>query len=157
MRGYIYILKSQEAPNFLKIGKTIKSPSIRCKEINHIRYLSLATWEVSYWRWTENCNIAEYKIHKQLANYNVRAKNHREVFWVSLDLAIEVVSLVCDGHPPKEDVALDRVFRVRKSLDNLAYAHIRKGGPLSEKIIEYKKILDDADFYRWMREIRYLL
>jgi hypothetical protein len=157
MRGYIYILKSQEIPNYLKIGKTIKSPTIRCKEINRIRYLSLATWEVSYWRWTENCNIAECVIHNRLRKYNVRAKNYREVFWVDLDLAVDVVSVVCDIYPPKEDIALDRVFRIRKTLDKLAYLHIRNKGPLSDKIIEYKKILGEVDFYRWMKEIRYLL
>jgi hypothetical protein len=157
MRGYIYILRTSERPGVVKIGKTTVLPKTRCQQINQGWYLSLNTWEVAFWRWVEDCNIAEKEIHRLIAVHNLGAKSHREAFRVNLETAKDIAKRVCARYPAKSDKRPDPILNKKKSLDESAYRHIQKNGPLSEKIIQQKKLLNEADFYKWLSEILYLL
>jgi hypothetical protein len=48
-------------------------------------------------------------------------------------------------------------LRRKKALDALAYRHIRERGTFADRIVEFKTILTDDDFYKWINEIRDLL
>jgi hypothetical protein len=154
MRGYVYVLNSLERPDIVKIGKTTKSPTLRCAEHNRNWYLSLNTWEVNYWRWVENCGAAETSIHRLFAVHNLRAKGFREAFRVDLIIAMETVVRVCDAYPAKSDRPIDPIFKKRSALDRLAYNHIQKDGPLTQIIILNKKRLSEIDFYKWLNEVK---
>lgn len=157
MRGFIYILHSNERPGIVKIGKTTKSPKIRCNEHNRDWYLSINSWEVRFWRWIENCNVAETEIHKLFVKHNLGARGHREAFRVDVRVAEETAIRVCDKYPAKGDEPTAPILRKKKTLDRIAYAHIARNGMLTEKIIEYKKIMSELDFYKWLMEIKELL
>jgi hypothetical protein len=154
MRGYIYLLISHERSAIVKIGRTTQSPAIRCKELNKDWYLSLNTWEVHYWRWVENCFLAEARIHKLLAKHRLEAKSYREAFRISLPIAMETVVRICDAYPPKSNAQFDPILKKRAFLDKIAYTYISKKGPLSEKIIGNKIILNEVDFYKWLQTIK---
>ena len=154
MRGYVYILTSLDRPGIVKIGKTTQSPSKRCAELNREWYLAINTWEVQYWRWVENCGAAEVRIHRLFGAYNLGAKRYREAFRIDLAVAKETVVRVCDAYPAKSDRAINPLLQRRSILDQAAYKHIKKGGPLSNLIIQNKKNLSEADFYNWLTEIR---
>jgi hypothetical protein len=154
MRGYVYVLKSPERPSVVKIGKTTKSPFIRCTEHNRNWYLSLNTWEVHFWRWVENCGAAEAGIHRLFIAHNLGAKGHREAFRIDLAVAMETVVRVCDAYPAKSDHQIDPIMKRRAVLDRAAYRHIQKRGPLSEKIVSNWQLLSETDFYKWLNEIK---
>ena len=154
MRGYIYVLISQERPSVVKIGRTAKSPAIRCKEHNINCYLSLNTWEVHYWRWVENCIASEAKIHKLLDKHRLEVKLHREAFRISLPVAMDVVIRVCDLYPAKSDQQIKTSVKKKSKLDAIAYEHIKNNGPLTNFIINNKQIMNEDDFYGWLDVIK---
>ena len=154
MRGYIYVLVSSERPSIVKIGRTEKSPAIRCKEHNIDCYLSINTWEVKDWRWVENCRLAESKIHKLLEKYRLEVKLHREAFRVSVPVAMDVVIRVCDLYPPKSNTPINPIIKKKNKLDKMAYKHIKNNGPLSSYLLKNKEIMTDNDFYSWLDVIK---
>lgn len=157
MRGYIYILHSPERPGIVKIGKTTKSPKIRCGEHNRNWYLSINTWDIAFWRWVENCCAAEIEIFQLISKYNLGAKSHREAFRIDISLAKKAAIMICDRYPASDDKPLDPIFKKRRTLDNAAYNHIKKQKPLAETIIKNKQIMAETDFYKWLYEIRNFL
>lgn len=155
MRGYIYVLISQERPSVVKIGRTSKSPAIRCKEHNNDCYLSLNTWEVHYWRWVENCIASESKIHSLLRNHRLEVKLYKEAFKISLPVAMDAVVRVCDMYPAKSDKQEKTLSRNKKiKLDFLAYEHVKKNGSLKDYILKNRQDMIDEDFYGWLEAIK---
>ncbi len=157
MRGYIYILTSEERPGVVKIGKTTVHPQNRCNRHNQDWYLSINSWLVQHWLWVENCTKAESEIHKILSSYNLGARLHKEAYKVSFALAKETVERVCSKYPAKSDQRDAPVMRKKKKLYRLIFSHIKKNGSISEHIINNKKIMTDEDFYNWISQIEDLL
>jgi hypothetical protein len=154
LRGYIYVLRSEERPSVVKIGRTERSPEIRCKQHNIDCYLSINTWEVHYWRWVEDCIASEVRIHKLLQKHKLKVKAHREVFKISLEVAMDVVVRICDSYPAKSDQQVKVLKRKRAKLDAIAYEHIRRNGPLSNFIVRNKQVMSNDDFYGWLEAIK---
>ena len=150
MRGYIYILCTDDRPETVKIGKTTRHPDKRCAEHNKEWYLSINTWTVSFWCWVENCDKAEREIHILLEKYNLGAKRHREAFKIDIVTARDIALRVCDRYPAKSNKKTDPILRKKKELDNIAYIHIISKGILSETIIENKKTMKEVDYYKWL-------
>ncbi len=153
MRGYIYILRSDDRPGTVKIGKTTKHPDRRCIEHNADWYLSINSWEICFWRWVENCHKAEREIHSLLKGYNLGAKRHREAFKIDPKTARDITIRVCDRYPPKSDKRTDPIMKKRKKLDELAFKHIQRRGRFSDQIIENKKYLKEEDYYKWLQTV----
>jgi len=157
MRGYIYILHSNERPDVLKIGKTTKSPEIRCQEHNDEWYLSINSWSVVKWFWVEDCDLVERTILKSLKKFNLGAKKHREAFRISVDVGIELSERICSASPAKSDKPQKRKPRKSRELEDLAYRHVSSDGPYKEKILEMHKCLDHKDFIKWLDNIKFYI
>ena len=156
-RGYIYVLSTDERPQIVKIGKTTQWPDKRLEEINSDWYLSINTWKLAHWRFVENCDKAERLIHKQISAHRLPAKNHREVFRISVQFGREIVDRICERYPASSDELPVKKPRNWKTLDSLAYEHIKQHGAFAQQIQDYKVKLSDGDFYRWLKEVqRYL-
>jgi len=150
MRGYIYILRTEDRPKIIKVGKTTKHPNKRCNQHNKDWYLSINTWEVCFWRWVENCHKAEKEILTLLKAHNLKAKHHREAFNIDSITAKDIAIRVCDKYPPKSDKKTDPIIRKKKRLDQLAYLHISTNGKFSEQIISNHNQLAEEDYYNWL-------
>jgi hypothetical protein len=153
MRGYIYILRTDDRLGTVKIGKTTTHPDKRCSEHNKDWYLSINSWEVSFWRWVENCHKAERELLSQLKRHNLGAKRHREAFKVDPETARDIAVRVCDKYPPKSDKKTDPVMKKKKTLDQIAYNHIQSKGRFSEQIIENQKSMQEEDYYKWLMAV----
>ena len=141
-------MRTEERPGTVKIGKTTKHPGIRCADHNKDWYLSINSWEVSFWRWVENCHKAEREILELLKKYNLGAKLHREAFKIDHATARDIAVRVCDKYPPKSDKKIDPAMKKKKKLDQIAYSHIQLNGRFSNQIIENQKIMQEEDYYK---------
>ena len=150
MRGFIYILRTIDRPGVVKVGKTTIHPKKRCAEHNKDWYLSINSWEVSFWRWVENCHAAERELLKLLKPHNLGAKLHREAFKIDTSTVRETATRVCDKYPPKSDKKTDPIMKKQKVLDQLAFKHIQVNGLFSGQIIENKKNMQQEDYYNWL-------
>lgn len=84
--GYVYILtNSSFQDDYLKIGKTTKTPEDRAKQLSSTTSLP-TTFVVAYSQKFEDCNQAERKIHDKLRQY--RVNDDKEFFKCNLDTAI---------------------------------------------------------------------
>lgn len=153
MRGYIYILRTNDRPGTVKIGKTTRHPDKRCSEHNKDWYLSVNSWEVSFWRWVENCHKVEGELLSLLKRHNLGAKLHREAFQIDPETARDITIRICDKYPPKSDNKADPVMKKKKNLDDVAYKHIRENGRFAKQIIERHKIMKEEDYYKWLLEV----
>ena len=94
-KGYIYILVNPGLKkNVLKIGRTTRDPETRSEEISQGTGVPLLYY-VAYSEKTFNCEIAERRIHEELANY--RYNDLREFFVLPLQDAISQVHAVCES------------------------------------------------------------
>lgn len=90
-RGYVYILVNPAFPGFLKIGKTMKEPEIRARELSSGSGVP-APYAVAWDAFVNDCGHVERLIHRELAH--ARSRNDREFFAVPLKNAISVVSTI---------------------------------------------------------------
>lgn len=67
-RGYIYILLNPAFTNYVKIGRTIKDPHLRAKEIS-VGTGVPAPFQVVWDTIVNNCDQVERMIHQELSNY----------------------------------------------------------------------------------------
>ena len=101
MEGYIYILINPSLQkNYLKIGKTERSPEDRAAEISQGTGVP-TPYYVAYKHKVSDCNSAETIIHTKLKKYRVSGR--REFFLFPLDEAIEVVRDVGQNLPIKPE------------------------------------------------------
>lgn len=92
--GYIYILINPSLnDNFLKIGKTMRSPEKRADELSRSTGIP-SSFIVAYEARVANPHRAEKLIHRRLRRYRVNQK--REFFQLPLKHAVTVVNEVVD-------------------------------------------------------------
>ena len=88
--GYIYILTNKSFPNYLKIGSTMKEPSIRADELNGTGLPF--PYEVKIKFLTRNCEILEKKVHSILDKKRVNLE--REFFECTVTEAKQIIEKV---------------------------------------------------------------
>lgn len=89
--GYIYVLVNPGMPGLVKIGKSLRNPEERARELSSGTNVPFS-FEVGYEKLVSNCDLAERLIHQKLSN--LRAAHNREFFMISLREAVSVVNRV---------------------------------------------------------------
>ena len=80
--GYIYVLQNRDLrANLLKIGRTMKKPIERAKEISSATGVS-QPYEVVWEEAVRDCHLAEQLVHRKLEQY--RVTSNREFFELPL-------------------------------------------------------------------------
>jgi hypothetical protein len=100
-KGYVYILVNPAFTGFVKIGKTIKDPEIRAKELScgtGIPAPFSVVWDIL----VDNCDEVERLIHRELSSY--RARNDREFFSLSPKQAISAVRKLAGPYACEDEV-----------------------------------------------------
>ena len=165
-RGYIYILRTADRPTVVKIGKTTTSPTQRLRELNTECYLSINTWELAEWFWVRNCDLAEKKLHHNLAKFKLKIHQHKEAFKVDVEYAKIVAKQVCDQFPPNSDELEKRKsrparktlhFKDRVRLDQVAGDHVRRQGPFSKTITDRFLNWKKTEYFAWLSEVEHML
>jgi hypothetical protein len=91
--GSIYILTNPSMPGLLKIGKTTRSAAERAAELSSSTGMPAPYVVAGDWS-TSDCDTAEARVHARLAGW--RFNQDREFFRLPLELAINIVSEICD-------------------------------------------------------------
>jgi hypothetical protein len=90
-KGYIYILVNPSMQGLVKIGKSMRNPEERARELSSGTNVPFS-FEVGYEKLVSNCDLAERLIHQKLSLH--RAANNREFFAISLREAINAVNKI---------------------------------------------------------------
>lgn len=137
--GYLYILTNSSIPGQVKIGKTVRHPEDRKKE------LSAATgvptpFVLKYFLPFEDCHKAEKKLHHYLEKEGKRVSENKEFFRLELPEAIKIMDKIRDfekNKNNKDDQSLDK----DKASEFLKEGYIYLNGNGSV-IKDYKKALE---------------
>jgi hypothetical protein len=107
-KGFVYILINPAFTGFVKIGKTIKEPEIRARELSSGSGVP-APYAVAWDALVTDCDQVEKLIHQQLAH--ARSRNDREFFAIPLKNAISIASSIiapfsCERDDPLASASL---------------------------------------------------
>lgn len=80
-KGYVYILSNPTMPGIVKIGKTMRAPEVRLKELNSATGVAMP-FRIEAVIETNNPSITERIIHQNLSNNRINKR--REFFKVSI-------------------------------------------------------------------------
>lgn len=98
-KGYIYILINPSLQkNFLKIGRTTRTPDLRAEELSEGTGMP-SEYVVVYERWVSNCEMVEALIHDKLKNCritSIRPDRNREFFRLPVKEAIKIVDEIIE-------------------------------------------------------------
>lgn len=101
-QGYLYVLVNPAfRSNFLKIGKTTRTPSERAEEISLGTGVPLRFY-VAYEALVSDCHAVERIVHERLRG--ARSTTNREFFEVPLKDAIRIISEVASQFAPNRSV-----------------------------------------------------
>ena len=96
--GFVYVMVSPALKeDFLKIGKTIRSPQRRAQEISTGTGVPLRFYVV-FQVMVSDCHQVEKLVHTELASH--RSTSSREFFEIPLDKAIEAIRGIALRYPP---------------------------------------------------------
>ena len=90
VNGYIYVLSNKSFPNYIKIGSTMRDPSIRAQELSDTSVPF--PYVVKFKILTKNCEILEKKVHTILGKKRVDLE--REFFECSIEEAKIIIENV---------------------------------------------------------------
>lgn len=96
-RGYVYVMINPSYNGFVKIGKTIKDPEERAKELSSATGVA-TPFIVVYKRLFNNCDVAEKLVHSILEEKGYRVNNSREFFSIGTSDAINVILNIPDSN-----------------------------------------------------------
>lgn len=96
--GFVYVMVSPALKeDFLKIGKTVRSPQKRAQEISTGTGVPLRFYVV-FQVMVSDCHQVEKLVHTELASH--RSTSSREFFELPLDKAIEAIRAIALDYPP---------------------------------------------------------
>lgn len=96
--GFVYVMVSPALKeDFLKIGKTIRSPQKRAQEISTGTGVPLRFYVV-FQVMVSDCHQVEKLVHTELASH--RSTSSREFFEIPLDKAVEAIRAIALYYPP---------------------------------------------------------
>ena len=90
---WVYVLSNPTMPSLLKIGYTKQTPEERAKQISASTGVALP-YKVEWAYKCFNGERVEREVHHKLKSK--RANNSKEFFWVNLEEAKEVITLIGD-------------------------------------------------------------
>jgi len=88
--GYVYILMNPSMQNLVKIGKTVREPEERAKELSSTTGVP-TPFVVVYDCYFQSCSEAENFVHTFLENKGFRVSSNREFFEIPMKDAIDSV------------------------------------------------------------------
>jgi len=88
--GFVYVLINPSIPNYVKIGKTTKDPSIRAAELSSATGVP-TPFHVAYEAHFDDCDSAEIFVHTLLESKGRRLSQNREFFAVQPTIAVNAV------------------------------------------------------------------
>lgn len=88
--GYVYVLINPSMENLVKIGKTLRDPTERAKELSSTTGVP-TPFIVVYDCFFKNCSEAEIFVHTFLENKGYRVAKNREFFEIPIKDAIDAV------------------------------------------------------------------
>jgi Family of unknown function (DUF6157)/T5orf172 domain len=100
-KGFVYILVNPAFTGFVKVGKTIKEPEIRARELSSGSGVP-APYAVAWDAFVKDCDQVEKLIHQQLAH--TRSRNDREFFAIPLKNAISIASSIVAPFSCEQDL-----------------------------------------------------
>lgn len=100
-KGYVYILINPAFTGFVKVGKTIKEPEVRARELSSGSGVP-APYAVAWEALVTDCDQVEKLIHQQLAHS--RSRKDREFFAIPLKNAISVALSVIAPFTCERDI-----------------------------------------------------
>lgn len=89
--GYVYVMINPSIPNLVKIGKTLRDPYERAKELSSATGVP-TPFIVVYYKAFSNCHLAEAAIHKYLEEKGMRINSNREFFQTTPTEAINFLN-----------------------------------------------------------------
>ena len=102
-KGFVYILINPAFTGFVKVGKTIKEPEVRARELSSGSGVP-APYAVAWDALVTDCDQVEKLIHQQLAHS--RSRNDREFFAIPLKSAISIASSIVAPFTCERDIVL---------------------------------------------------
>lgn len=88
--GFIYVLSCKSIPGQVKIGRTIRHPKQRVKELETTGVP--CPFEIEFAVWVYDCEEVEKTIHEHLTHHNKRVSPNREFFEIDVSEAVLVVA-----------------------------------------------------------------
>lgn len=148
--GYIYVLHNPSLrDDFLKIGKTSKSPHARARKLSASTGVP-QPYVVVYWRYVMDARAVENAIKQYLKSRRINMR--REVFALPLEEAVRAVRRICDDEARIERWSGRHVLRhgefVRWSCsadDLLLFTRFQSIFHPHPTLIEYWTARDDGD------------
>lgn len=108
--GYLYILTNSSIPGQVKIGKTIRHPEDRKKELSSETGVP-TPFKLKYYIPFKDCHKAERKIHLFLEKEGKRVSKNKEFFRIELQDAIKLMDKISDfekNEELKEDITVNK-------------------------------------------------
>lgn len=130
--GYLYVLSNDSMPGVVKIGRTVRLPDVRAKEL---RTTGVPTsFKLEHFVRVRDCISAESMVHTVLQEQGYRTAPDREFFDISVTVAVDTINLVAGSDLPidfsrKEEIAklaatikipIDRTRLPQNEADSLA-------------------------------------
>lgn len=88
--GYVYVLMNPSMQNLVKIGKTVREPEERAKELSSTTGVP-TPFVVAYSCYFQSCSDAEVFVHTYLESKDFRVSSNREFFEIPIKDAIDSV------------------------------------------------------------------
>ncbi len=105
-KGYVYILINPSMPGLLKIGKTMRNPEDRAKELSAATGVA-TPFIVAYKIEVNNCDYCEQYIHEQLELQGCRVNSSREFFKADMTDVINALIKFKNDLDFKEDYVIE--------------------------------------------------
>ena len=127
--GWVYVLTNDAMPGIVKIGYTLREPSVRAEELYKDSKNGAVTgvplpFNVAYKAWVLNPFQVEQSVHKSLAPK--RLNENREFFKCSTEEAIQHIRQVAKAKFEESKQEADRRLRLQKEHEERKEAEKRR-------------------------------
>ena len=127
--GWVYVLTNEAMPGIVKIGYTLREPSVRAEELYKDSKNGAVTgvplpFDVAYKAWVLNPFQVEQAVHKSLAQK--RINDNREFFKCSTEEAVEHIRQVAQAKFEESKEEVDRRLRLQKEQEEQEEAEKRR-------------------------------
>lgn len=128
--GYLYVLSNDSMPGVVKIGRTVRLPDIRAKEL---RTTGVPTsFKLEHFVQVRDCISAESMVHSVLQEQGFRTSPDREFFDISVTVAVNTINSVAGRDLSPDFSQMEAIARLAATIKT----------PLDRKRLER----DEADY-----------
>ena len=133
--GWVYVLTNEAMPGIVKIGYTLREPSVRAEELYKDSKNGAVTgvplpFDVAYKAWVLNPFQVEQAVHKSLGQK--RLNDNREFFKCSTEEVVEHIRQVAQAKFEESKEEADRKLRLQKEQEEQEEAQKRRTAKLKQ-------------------------